>query len=217
MSVLEAVERRYFLVNFLVNCQVREEHLFVRGGTRRGAEDCSFPRKAPLPVVDHIDPKGSNCSGGVTPNATKGGIQGPSWLNRRFERCLCGRILVRGNLRDVARGSGRPPSGQGRLHTAKFTNLVNFGVLLAQPDKAVYGRVGDALLFACRQPCPVWMLLPDPEQRIVRHPAPSNRSRLFPEPLHVVPSSQNKRMMPPHQSRRRRSWPPLVSSLLPAG
>lgn len=47
-----------------------------------------------------------------------------------------------------APGSDRTPSGQVRRHTAKFTNLVNLRVLLAFRDKAVYGRVGDAPLFA---------------------------------------------------------------------
>ena len=35
MSVFEAAERQFLI--FLVNCRVREEHLFVRGGARRTA------------------------------------------------------------------------------------------------------------------------------------------------------------------------------------
>ena len=54
---------------------------------------------------------------------------------------------------DHSPGSDRPPSGQGRRHSAKFTKLVNFGILLAQPVKADCGRIGDAALLAGWQPC----------------------------------------------------------------
>lgn len=70
----------------------------------------------------------------------------------RNDLCLCGFTAKFKKCHQIGTGrppgSGRPPSGQGRRHTGKFTKLVNLRVLLAFKDKAVYGRVGDAPLFA---------------------------------------------------------------------